>query len=151
MACLFSQFHMKIIVFSNSPLFKEDIKEVICISNGNKSPRPDGFNFNFYKSCWDIFGDEVYEIVQQFCCHLKLPKGLSASFFALIPKHKSPQILLEYRPISLIGNIYKFISKLLASRLKRVLNSIISQSQYAFLPSRQTVINEIVDWTCKSS
>lgn len=75
---------------------------------------------------------------------------MSASFLALIPKNGSPQELSEYRPISLIGCLYKMIAKVLAGRLKRVLGKVIFDSQNAFLPGKQildgvVVVNEILD------
>lgn len=70
---------------------------------------------------------------------------------ALVPKVKNPHELSEFRPISLLGCLYKIISKLLAARLKCALIPIISCNQSAFLPNRNildgvTVINEVVDF-----
>ncbi|KHN47625.1 hypothetical protein glysoja_036477, partial [Glycine soja] len=45
----------------------------------------------------------------------------NASFIALIPKVSDPQGLSDYRPISLIGCVYKIVSKLLAKRLKKAI------------------------------
>jgi len=56
-----------------------------------------------------------------------MPKGSYASFLTLIPKVHDPQNLNEYRPISLIGSIYKIVVKLLAKRLKRVMPIIIDE------------------------
>lgn len=72
-------------------------------------------------------------------------------FFTLIPKKKSPLDLDDYRPICLVGCIYKVISKFVASRLKRVIGNIISSSQSAFVPVRNLldgvlVANEMVDY-----
>lgn len=39
----------------------------------------------------------------------------------------------DYKPISLVGNIYKIISKVLSIRLKKVMNEIVSTSQNTFV------------------
>ncbi|XP_058733449.1 uncharacterized protein LOC131605067 [Vicia villosa] len=75
---------------------------------------------------------------------------MSGSFIALIPKTENPQGLEEYQPICLIGSIYKIISKLLARRLRKVIDKLISKSQTTFVSGRQIldgvlVTNEIID------
>lgn len=55
---------------------------------------------------------------------------------ALIPKVDSPKTPGDYRPISLINSSLKIISKLLASRLSKVINSLVSSEQYTFLKDR---------------
>ena len=71
-----------------------------------------------------------------------------------MPKRDNPSTLNEYRPISLVGCVYKVISKLLANRLKRVLPNVIDKNQTAFLSGRGLldsvlVANEIVDFLKK--
>ncbi|XP_058754175.1 uncharacterized protein LOC131627320 [Vicia villosa] len=63
--------------------------------------------------------------------------------------------LYDFRPICLVGCMYKALSKLLAARLKKVLDSIVSKSQSVFVPSRQLmdgvlVVNEVVDYAAKT-
>jgi len=47
------------------------------------------------------------------------PKGINAYFISLIPKVHNPQSLDEYRPILLVGSVYRINSKILAKRLKK--------------------------------
>jgi len=61
-----------------------------------------------------------------------------------------PQKIEEYRPISFLGNIYKVITKVLARRLKKVLNFLVSQNQSAFVSNRYmldsvVMVIEVVD------
>ncbi|PNX57813.1 cysteine-rich receptor-like protein kinase [Trifolium pratense] len=74
---------------------------------------------------------------------------------ALIPKVDGPQRLNDFRPISLVGSLYKILAKLLANCLRVVMGSVISASQTAFVKGRQIldgilVANEVVDEARKS-
>jgi hypothetical protein len=42
-----------------APFSLEEIEEVVRLSDGNKSPGPDGFNFSFLKNFWSLLKDEV--------------------------------------------------------------------------------------------
>jgi hypothetical protein len=64
-------------------------------------------------------------------------KSLNVSFISLIPKIPGANSLKDFRPISLVGGIYKIIAKVLANRLKVVLEKVISKSQSAFIKGRQ--------------
>lgn len=83
-----------------------------------------------------------------------IPKVFTAYFMALIPKISNLQVMSDFRPISLLGCLYKIISKLLANRLKRVMDSLISSNQSSFIANRNildgvVVINEVVDFLNK--
>ena len=74
---------------------------------------------------------------------------LPTSFLALVLRKITPEDLNDYRPISLIGSVYKIISKVLDSKLKWVLNFVISSTQFCFLREildGVLMINEIIDW-----
>ena len=80
----------------------------------------------------------------------KLAKGINSTFIALIPKVNSLHRFNDFRPISLVGSMYKILAKILANRLKVVIGSVISGAQSAFIKGRQIldgilVANEIVD------
>jgi len=60
----------------------------------------------------------------------------NSTYLALIPKENRPSTFSRFRPISLCNSAYKIISKILASRLKPHLPSLISENQGGFLPNR---------------
>jgi mannosylglycoprotein endo-beta-mannosidase len=77
---------------------------------------------------------DVVAFFKYFHKNALLPKVFTASFFTLIPKKDHLQGLFDYRPICLIGSIYKILSKVLANRLKSILGKLTSKYQSAFLP-----------------
>jgi hypothetical protein len=88
-------------------------------------------------------------MVTEFFRTCKLPKDISSSFVALIPKNKNPASFSVCRPISLIHGLYKTMAKLLFSRLRTVMSDIISVNQSTFIAGRQIldgfiIANEVV-------
>ena len=60
---------------------------------------------------------------------------------ALIPKGDSKVSMKDWRPIALCNAVYKIFAKVLANRLKLVLDKCISDSQLAFVPERSILDN----------
>jgi hypothetical protein len=133
----------------------EEIEDVVRCSDGNKSPGPDGFNFAFLKKFWVMLKGDLRIMFDQFHGNSCLPKSFLSYFVTLIPKVNSPSQISDFRPISLLGCLYKIIAKVLAKRLAKVIDSVISPNQSAFIKGRNLVdgvlvVNEIVDWAKKA-
>jgi len=115
---------------------EEEVRDAVWQFEGSKSPGPDGFNFNFIKKSWDFVKEEVMAFMNLFHATGALPKGCKASFIALVPKIRDPIKLEQHRPISLVGAMYKIISKVLAGRIRNVISSIVDDSQSTFVKNR---------------
>ena len=63
-------------------------------------------------------------------------KSLNATFIALIPKKADTVEVKDFRPISLVGGVYKILAKVLAIQLHMVLGDIILAPQNAFVLNR---------------
>ncbi|GJV27934.1 RNA-directed DNA polymerase, eukaryota [Tanacetum coccineum] len=106
-------------------------------------------SFTLDDSNGDVVGPDFCIAVKWFFDQGDFAIGCNSSFVALIPKVLDPKVVSDYRPISLIGSLYKVVTKILASRLSLVISDLISDVQTAFLPNRQIldgpfIINEIL-------
>ena len=82
-------------------------------------------------------------------------RSLNASFLTLIPKKCNAVSIKDFRPINLVGSVYKLLSKVLANKLRAVLDNLISKSQNSFVGERQIldsvlIANECLDSRLKS-
>nr|GEV89342.1 RNA-directed DNA polymerase, eukaryota [Tanacetum cinerariifolium] len=101
-----------------------------------------------------LIGPDFYMAVKWFFDHGGFAIGCNSSFVTLIPKVLDPKTVSDFHPISLIGSLYKVVTKILATRSSLVISDLISDVQSAFIPNRQIIdgpfiINEVLS-RCKS-
>ena len=135
---------------------REEILQVVSDLDGDKAPSPNGFTMAFYHHCWRVVEKDILVVFEEFFHHCKFEKkSLNATFIALIPKKNDASNIRDFRPISLVGSVYKILSKVLANRLRVDLDQLISETQNSFVGGRQIldsvlIANECVDSRGKS-
>ena len=132
------------------PFTETEVKNAVWDCDSFKSPSPDGVNLGFIKDFWEDIKGDIMRFISEFHRNGKLSRGINSTFITLIPKVDSPQQLNEFRPIALVGCLYKILSKVLANRLRLIIGRVVSDTQTAFVKDRQIldgilIANEVVN------
>eukprot|EP00253_Pinus_taeda_P007867 PITA_07867 len=120
----------------NRLVIEEEVSEVIKEMQNGKAPSPDGFNVDFFKSCWNIVKLDILNIVEDSRLNKNILKVLNTSFISLIPKQDNAQTLDRLRPIALCNVAYMIISKFVANRLKPLLPTLVYVEQPGYVEGR---------------
>eukprot|EP00253_Pinus_taeda_P010158 PITA_10158 len=99
----------------NRSVTGEEVSEVLKDMQNGKAPGLDGFNVDFFNSCWHIVKEDILNVVEDSRGRKTTVKALNTSFIFLIPKQDSAQTIDKYKPIALCYVVYKIISKQKAS------------------------------------
>ena len=101
------------------PFTEEEIHSALLDMNVDKAPGPDGFTVAFWQFYWDFVKEEIVDLFKEFFEQKSFAKSLNTTFLVLIPKKGGAEDLGDLRPISLLGGLYKLLTKVLANRLKK--------------------------------
>ena len=128
------------------PYTREEVECAIKEMAPLKALGPDGMPPLFYQTYWSNMGIDITQAVLSCLNSGSILKSINHTFIALIPKVKNPERVSEFRPISLCNVIYKIVCKVIANRLKPMLNNIISETQSAFIAERLIIDNILITY-----
>jgi len=121
------------------PFSEEEVAKTLLDCCRDKAPRPDGMTMAFLQGNWDTVSGDVTRMFVEFFSSGRFVASLNATFIGLIPKKANAENIRDFRPISLVGCIYKLLSKVLARRLRSIIGNLISENQKAFVGGRQII------------
>ena len=89
---------------------EEEVTKALSDLGGDKVLGPDGFTLAFWKFCWPIVGGEVMQVFEEFHLQNACCRSLNATFLVLIPKKGGASDVQDFRPVSLVGSLYKIMA-----------------------------------------
>ena len=118
------------------PFEIEELDKIIRETKLNTAPGPDGFSVPFYRAFWPQVRNDLYEMLILLHNEELDLKRLNFGVISLIPKSSNPTYIKQFRPICVLNDCFKFLSKAVTNRLTEVANDVISPTQTAFIPGR---------------
>ena len=101
------------------PFFEEEVFSALSALNEDKAPGTDEFTMAFRHLCWDFVKSEVLGFFKESFYLRQFERILNTTVLVLIPKNDGAYNLKDFKPISLVRSLYKFLAKVLANRLKK--------------------------------
>lgn len=130
--------------YLNRPVSATEIESAVFQMGSFKAPGPDGLPPGFFQKNWHVVKESVIHFVSMAFMTRRFPVEMNESLITLIPKVKHPEDIKHFRPIALTNVITKIISKVIANRMKGLIDKMVSSSQCAFIPGRQAAENIII-------
>lgn len=130
---------------------EEEIKRALFSMKGNKTPGGDGLPKEFYVCLWEIIKNDLVEIFREVYKNGKLTTSMKSGIVHLIYKKGERKDIKNWRPVTLLGTDYKILSKVLANRLKEVLEILVSEDQTCGVKGRAgsfnlSLIRDVISW-----
>ena len=121
----------------DATITETEILNALKAFKNNKSPGTDGLPAEFYKVFWNDLKPFLLTSIQHGYDVGCLSYSQRQGVLTLIPKKEKDVLQIKnWRPISLLNVDYKLVAKLIANRIKTVIEKIIHKDQTGFINGR---------------
>lgn len=125
-----------------APFTAKELASAIASFPNGKSPGPDRIPAEWYKAYLDMLSPRLLQLYGEcFEAGSLLPSFYEAHVVLLPKPDKDPLYRSSYRPIALLNMDLKILTKMVANRLMKILDHLISPDQTGFKPKKATDIN----------
>ena len=109
--------------------------------SAGKTPGSDGLPKEFYVTFWDLLKQDFVEMVNECDTMGIMPESLRQALISLLYKKDDPELLKNWRPISLLNVDYKIFTKVLVQRIKPLMSVVVHPDQCCAVPGRSSEDN----------
>lgn len=114
-----------------------EIKHTLQGMENDKTPGPDGLSKEFYTRYWNIIKKDVQELHNNAYLFGGICETWKEGATTILYKKGDPNLLKNWRPITLLNTDYKLLTGILSRRLKRILPKLILPTQKCAVANRK--------------
>ena len=132
--------------FIEAPIQLEEITAALKTSPKHRAPGLDGLPHEFYQRTQHIIGPTLVKVFQEQLDRGELIQSGKEGVTRLIPKVEGTPTIQQVRPITLLSCDYKLMSKIIATRMNKILPRVLTSSQLCTRKPRTilTGVTEII-------
>ena len=116
-----------------------EVKSAVKQSKKGKAPGPDSITIDLIDAAGDIINDKLATLFNECLIQSKVPEIWNEAIIILLHKKGDQKNISNYRPISLLNNIYKLFTKIIANRITRTLDENQPREQAGFRRGFSTI------------
>ena len=94
-----------------------EVKSAVKQSKKGKAPGPDNITIDLIDAAGDIINDKLATLFNECLIQSKAPEIWNEAIIILLHKKGDQKNISNYRPISLLNNIYKLFTKIITNRI----------------------------------
>ena len=127
-----------------------EVKSAVKQSKKGKAPGPDNITIDLIDAAGDIINDKLATLFNECLIQSKVPEIWNEAIIILLHKKGDQKNISNYRPISLLNNIYKLFTKIITNRITRTLDENQPREQAGFRRGFSTIdhlhaVNQLIE------
>jgi endonuclease/exonuclease/phosphatase family metal-dependent hydrolase len=120
-------------------IMESEVRKAILTQKNGKAPGPDRITNEILKGTLEIIGGSLTTLFNEILSTVIIPEQWTKTTITLIHKKGDKSKIDNYRPISLMTNLYKVFSKIILNRLTKKLDEQQPREQAGFRTDFSTV------------
>jgi hypothetical protein len=125
----------------DAPITIDELKQAVRNGKLNKAPGSDGIRHDFFAKAWDMCKDYMVKLLNETYMEGRITETQKRGLIVCIPKTKNP-IRVDFRPLTLLNADVKMLTRVLAARIKPLLQDIMHKGQHCGI-ANTTIIDEL--------
>jgi hypothetical protein len=113
-----------------TPFEQQEIQHTISAGGRRKAPGIDGLMREFYVCNWNLIRADMTVILNQMFWEGKITQNQKHGVIICLPKVPGGSTPQAYRPITLLNTDYKILARMIARRLRPVLEDHLTSTQF---------------------
>ncbi|KAJ8352366.1 hypothetical protein SKAU_G00238420 [Synaphobranchus kaupii] len=133
------------------PISLEELTAALKGMKERKVPGRDGIPKEFYKEFWHVLGPDFLRVINSVFLSGELSPTMKEGVVSLLFKKGDPEVLGNWRPLTLLGVDYKLIARVLTARLGMAMPHVVHEDQTCGVEGRSVFFNlqlvrDVVSW-----